>query len=124
MAGNPKFLIGEKDGIEFGGAAEYIPDSTDVTFDDTNVQWSASTPQASFEAISGLLNQIEHDLDVEVPALVKTGSHHGLAETASYFKFVRNSFDRQGVADFSNRSQPQFAPPSRPHRQALPREGS
>lgn len=33
MAGNPKFLIAEKDGQEFGFSQEYIPESVDVLFE-------------------------------------------------------------------------------------------
>lgn len=49
MAGNPKFLIGEKDGVEFGGAAEYVPEAVDITIDDSTLPYSASTV---FDAIA------------------------------------------------------------------------
>ena len=56
MAGNPKFLIGEQSGVEFDVPTEYVPDSTDQTFDDSTVNFTAANPQEAFEALDGKID--------------------------------------------------------------------
>lgn len=47
MAGprNPKFLIGEIDGVETDIATEYLPNAEDIAFDNTGTDFAAATVQ-------------------------------------------------------------------------------
>jgi len=47
MAGNPKFLIVERNGTELGLQEEYVPEAVDITFDDTDVDFTASELQTA-----------------------------------------------------------------------------
>lgn len=42
MSGTPKFGIYEKDGVEFGGVAEYCPDFTDIQYPDGSTKYTYS----------------------------------------------------------------------------------
>lgn len=49
MAGNPKFLIAEKNGQEIAFYEEYVPEAVDITVDDTNLPYAATEVQTALE---------------------------------------------------------------------------
>jgi hypothetical protein len=63
MAGNPKFAILEKDGVEFGYQTEYVPEASDVLFEEGGQESVADHLKYPKNAI--IPRDINHSIQVE-----------------------------------------------------------